>query len=107
MSTGNLNLDPAKATNSAERTILVVNEKMKKAQPLTEAEAVFMLHFASNNDKLAAQIKQYIAAYPPTAAAAAAASSGAAAPATSAAPTAQGDGIEWALTNPLPFLDDK
>jgi phosphoglycerate dehydrogenase-like enzyme len=105
MSTGNLNLDPAKATNSAERTILVVNEKMKNAQPLTEAEAAFMFHFASNNDKLTAQLKQYIAAYPPTAAAAA--SSGAAVPATSGAPTAQGDGIEWAITSPLPFLDDK
>ena len=99
MSTGNVNLDPAKATNSAERTILVANEKMKRGQPLSEAEAAFVLHFASNNDKLSAQLKHYIATHPPTGAAAA--SSGATAPSTSGAPTAQGDGIEWALTDPL------
>ena len=105
MSTGNVNLDPAKATNSAERLILVVNEKMKRAQPLTEAEAAFMLKFATGNDELTAQLKKYIAAFPSTGAAAA--SSGAAAPSTPGTPTAQGDGIEWALTSPLPFLDDK
>jgi hypothetical protein len=105
MSTGNVNLDPAKATNSGERAILVANEKMKRGQPLSEADAAIVLHFARKNDKLSAQLKQYIATHPPTGAAAA--SSGAMAPSTSGAPTAQGDGIEWAVTSPLPFLDDK
>jgi hypothetical protein len=105
MSTGNINQDPAKAKSPAEQAILEINEKMKRAQPLTEVEAAFMLKFASGNDELTAQLKKYIAAFPP--AGAAAASSSAAAPSTPGAPTAQGDGIEWALTNPLPFLDDK
>lgn len=108
MSTGNINLDPAKAKNSAERTLLEANVKMKSGQPLTMAEAGFLVHFASNNPKLLAQINQYIESHPPIPTGAQPAS-GAPSPSTTApTPGSQGDGIEWALpADPLTFLKDK
>jgi hypothetical protein len=108
MSTGNINQDPAKAKSSAEQVTLEINEKMKRAQPLTEAEAAFMLKFASGNDELTAQIKKYIAAFPAVPTGAQPAS--AAPPTSTTGPTSgsQGDGIEWAqAADPLTFLKDK